>query len=139
MANKIVANSAYGRRLEHTAGGAISPGMRIQLDSDGDYTAEATQGGLGQVEIATEDGLQGNEVTDAYADQDVVHSIIPLPGDDIRVLCLSGETVNKGTALIVNNAGKYIATTGTPAQTDFEAVENAGTLAADTLVLARKL
>ena len=71
-----------GHHDEGEADGAITPGMAIEMAADGLFDqqssaqAAALKGGL---KIATEDALQGNTITDAYADGDKVFYYVPNP------------------------------------------------------------
>jgi len=128
------------RRHEHTMKDdeAIYPGMRIEVNSDGEVLKCDAAGALGVVRIAVEDVLQGKEPDDVYANDAIVFSMVPKPGEEMAVLVKSGETVAIGSALIANASGLYIVSTGTPAQTDFEAQE-AYTPSGNELVRAMKI
>lgn len=130
MSNAILAKSVGDyNTFERKADAAITPGMRLDLNSDNELAFAATQGLLGPVWIALENFLAGKNRTQAYAAGENVIAFQARPGDQLYVLVLASETIVIGTRLITNNAGKYIATTGTPAQTDFVALEasNVGT------------
>ncbi len=128
-----------GHYEEYQAGGAITPGMRVQLDSDGDVTAQATQGGLGVLRVAQEDALQGYTVDNAYASGDVVFILEPKAGDITAVLLKDGEVIVKGDKLIADTDGTFIKTTGTPAQTDYEAEEALSPSGSNQLIKAKRI
>lgn len=119
-------------------GSTIQPGMRLRMNSSDQLAIESTQGALGSVIIATENEGLGKTVNDIYASGDVVFTVYPRSGDIVNVLLTGLQNVVIGDALIVTTTGKYIKTTGTPAQTDFIALE-ASNVASDVLIRARKI
>ena len=118
---KVIDTTLSGNESDPFADGG---GVRVQ---------DVEAGMAGEFLIATEQNLIGNELTADIAVNDGIHYYIPLPGDELDVLGLSGETLNAGTRGTFNAAGKFIASaTGL-----WVVQEDAGALAADTLVLAR--
>lgn len=120
------------------SGSTIKPGMRIIRNSSDVVVIESTQGGLNAVAIATEDELRGKTVDDTYSSGDLVPFCFPRSGDVINVVLTANENVAIGDKLIVTTTGKYIKTTGSPAQTDFIALESSN-VASDVLIRARKI
>ena len=118
---------------------SAKPGMRIQLASDGRGTPAGTQGLLGPVRILQEDALQGKTVDDEYAAGDIGFVIEPKAGDVNAVLLKAGQSVDVGGFLIVDSDGKYIAATGTPAQTDYQALEVWADDGTDVLIRAKRI
>ena len=118
---------------------AAKPGMRIQLAADGRGTPAGTQGLLGPVRILQEDALQGRTVDDEYAADEIGFVLEPKAGDVNAVLLKAGQSVAVGDLLIVDTDGKYIATTGTPAQTDYEALEGWDDDGTDVLIRVKRI
>lgn len=126
----VICQEPRGRFREHMLTAvAIKPGTNLRLNSTGLYSG----GYAGEINIATERGLLGGSVTDDIPASTRVWSYTPLPGDDFLALGLSGEVLNKGTRAAFNAAGKLVAAAAGPLVVD----EDAGTLAADTLVIVR--
>tara|TARA_R110002167_G_scaffold46072_4_gene137798 strand:- start:167 stop:607 length:441 start_codon:yes stop_codon:yes gene_type:complete len=139
----VLKSSGYGHHDEGTADAAISPGECIQLAADGKYDpahktkAESIKGDL---LIATEDGLQGKTVTNAYASGDVVFFYIPCSGDHINVLIKSGENINISDNILVEGGGSglFIEAAGTEAAYQLTALDSSGgVLGANTLIRCR--
>jgi len=105
--NRIVLKTK-GHFDEGVAGSAVSPGEAVRLAADGKYDPEtlAAQIAAGRgLKIAIEDALQGNTVEDAYALDDIVFFLSPLPGDHVQVLVKSGEDISVADYLSVEGAG----------------------------------
>ena len=59
-------------RKERDAGGVIIPGHLLRLDPDGDVTVHGTaEGVIGVRYFAVENDIAGDDIDDAYADQEV--------------------------------------------------------------------
>lgn len=139
--NEIILIGDYSRYEEAkiASGQSIKPGMGLELNSSGEAIVVGTQGKDVPTRIALIPSYLYDTATKdtTYTAGEVVRYIQPRPGDLIHILCLSGQTINRGTSVIFNNAGKGIATTGTPAKTIGVSEEAAGTLGADTHVAVR--
>ena len=128
---------------EYTAGGTITPGMLINLNSAGSVIAHAIAEVPCVVMLAEEDALQGNEVGDNYTTSSKkVMCIIPAMGSVVNCLCASGETLAIGDYLTSGGDGTFIkaeaATSGSlNAGAIVQCLETCGTLAANTLVACR--
>lgn len=94
-----------GRQEEFTAGGAITPGHLIKVNSANAAVVHATDGGYAEKIFAVEDALQGNPITTAYASGDKVSAIIAAPGDVIYAWLAGGETAVIGSLLSSNGDG----------------------------------
>jgi len=81
---------------EYVAGGAITPGMLLKYDSNGEVIAQNAVNSIAM--FALEDELQGGTIDDAYADGDPVQVWIPYRGDMVNAL-LSGANVVAGDLL----------------------------------------
>lgn len=104
----IVVDGMYGRRAEGRLDTIASPGMNIQMASDGDFDPSSGPG----IQVVMEDGLRGKTVTGAYAVDDVVFFYEPLPGDRFQVLVKDGEVITKGDQLYPEkgNTGLWVET-----------------------------
>ena len=125
-----------GHHDEFPSGGAITPGMAIELQTNGTVLQQTgtqaralTRGLL----IAKEDGLQGKKITDAYASGDQVFSYRPQEGDHIAAFCKSGINIAFGDVLIVEGAGSglFVEAADTETKGQLRALETIGVLAAN--------
>ncbi len=91
---------------ERLAGGAITPGHLIEIDSSDEFIVHATGGGTAATMFALEDDSQGNEITDAYASGARVFAGIFRPGDEVYALIANGENIAIGDDLISNGNGE---------------------------------
>lgn len=137
MAHRTIRLKTEAQRQEYEAGAAgIYPGMILAKNSSGQVIPMGTQGGVAGAPllVAIEDDLIGSTVSTVYSSGSRVQCVTPQMGDTIAIRCVSGATINIGTKVISSNAGKGMATTGSPAQLVGESNEAAGALSADTLV-----
>lgn len=142
--NKIVLKGK-GHYEEGEADSAITPGMAVELAADGKYDqvqsseAEGVKGGL---KVAYEDSLQGNTITDAYAQGDRLFIYQPVSGDHIHVFVKSGEDIDVGDVGIVEGGGSglFVEAGGSEEAYKVEFLEDSdGALAANTHLKARVL
>lgn len=128
--NRIVLKG-HNHYEEGEADSAITPGMAIEQAADGTYDqtqaaqAAALKKGL---KVAIEDALQGNTITDAYADGDRVFYYEPNEGDVIHALVKSGEDIDVGDELVVEGGGSglFVEAAGTETKFQLEALEDSG-------------
>ena len=126
---------------------AIKPGMLVNrmLGQPGNTVVvvpHAVAGGRGANMFATEQVLNGGGTVDtAYAAGDIVRLHIAKSGDIVNVLVASGASLQIGTPLISNAAGKFVASATMDSVVTTQKVFGealidvaTGTLAADTLV-----
>lgn len=143
----INGNQPNGRFVTGILSGALYPGQQCQIKSgvepiNGNYTYEACSvAGANQVPfILLEDMSQGVNATTAWADGALAQFYVPLTGDELNLLYANisgtGDAFAIGAKVIVNNAGKFIATTGTP-QRNHQCEETSAALTADTLLATR--
>jgi len=92
-------NSGSARFEEHRAAEAITPGMLLELDANGEVVTHITANGPSEKMFALEDALQGNTIADAYADNDLVFCILAAPGDVIYAILELGANVAIGAQL----------------------------------------
>ena len=80
--NRIeIVNFGINRHKEAPANAALKPGHIISLMSTGKVKKHDVVGGVSQFLIAKEDALQGNLITDAFAQDDIVPYAIGVRGD----------------------------------------------------------
>lgn len=113
-----ILKSPYGRQEEARAAGAIKCGHLVKLNGDNELVVHATSGGFAERAFATEEIhiIEGKDLSDDYADDDLVSYTLCLPGDEVYAWLLDGENVDEGDHLISNGDGTLIKTTGTPKQ-----------------------
>jgi len=113
MAKNTIKIKKYSDVIEEIdAAGTITPGMLVELDSNGDVQAHSTSGGVALPMFALEDELQGNEIDDDYSADDKVQVWIPYRGDQVYALLAQGEDVAIGTFLVSNGDGTLKEYTG---------------------------
>lgn len=138
--NEIVLKGDYDRYEEAkiNASATLKPGMLVELNSSGELIAQATTGKAVVTRVMLIDAFQGKTKTDAWTAGEVGRYYIPRAGDLLNLLALSGEDIDIGEQVLANNAGKVIATTGTPAKVLGVAEEDTGgALGADGFVAVR--
>lgn len=84
---------------EIVAGGTITPGMLLELNSSDAVVAHNSAGENQLPMFALEDELQGKEITDNYASADKVQVWIPGRGDQVYALLADGQNVSIGDFL----------------------------------------
>jgi len=111
MANSVIIKSYVKIQEEFTATAvAITPGMLVEIDSDGLVQAHSggTSAGAGQPVlpmVAFEDELQGRGIDTDYAVSTKVQVLIPRRGDIMNMLLADGQTAIIGSFLESNGAG----------------------------------
>lgn len=100
------------RHEENLAGGVITPGMLIVLNSSNQVIAHATEGARTAPRFAVEDALQGRDIGTNYASGELVSHVIALPGDVIYAILEEGQNVAAGAKLASNGAGELQAVGG---------------------------
>ncbi len=86
--------------LEKVAAEAITPGMLIAVNSDDKFAKVSGEGAVLMPMFALEDELQGNGITDDYAEGDPVQAWIPQRGEEVLAILEDGETAVIGSQLI---------------------------------------
>lgn len=85
---------------EAQAGGTVTPGMLVKLNTSGYVIAHDEEGGRGEVMFAVEDALQGASVTDNYASGEQAGYIIPGKGSEVCALIAASETLSIGDEVV---------------------------------------
>lgn len=138
-ANMIMLSSFYEKAELIADNGNIKPGMLVQRTTTG-CIPQNTSVGFFERLLATEDALQGNDVTVAYVTANPVQIAKYAPGCKAQVLAKAGTSYTVGTFLYPFGDGTFRATTGTPKQlaaTVIEALDLSASGAVDTLVKVR--
>lgn len=106
MAYNTIKVKKYSDVIEEmTAVGTITPGMLVEIDSNGEVQAHSGEGEAVLPMFALEDELQGKSITDNYSADDKVQVWIPYRGDNVYALLAQGEDVAIGTLLVSNGDG----------------------------------
>ena len=124
-----------GHRVRYKVDAAVLPGQRVAVAADGNVDPVGTAGLLGRRLIAVENDMEGKTVLDTYDIGEEAQFIEVQSGDEVQLHLKASMTIVIGDKLIVTTDGSYIKTTGTPAQTDFEARESITTGASDTALI----
>lgn len=144
----INGSEGKGRFVSGIISGTPKPGTQMQIKAgtepvNGLFTFEpcSTAGDNAPAAILLEDENQGCPATLAYVTGSVGRLYYPISGDELNLLFANiagtGDTFAIGAKVCVNNAGKFVATTGTP-QRNHTVEETVSTaLAADGLVACR--
>ena len=97
--------------VEYDAGEAITPGMLLELASDGDVDIQDTAGGVCSKMFALEDELQGRTIDTDYDADDPVQCWVATPGEEVLAWLADGEDVAIGELLVADGTGKLKAHT----------------------------
>jgi len=130
-----------GRHEEHIAGGTIRPGDLLLLNSDGEVVAHSSAGGYAERNFALEDALQGKDIDQSYAADDVVSIVNGAPGDVIYAYLSWGEDVETGELLTSNGDGALKVATGSdkPIAVALESLDLSDSESADERLKVRLL
>lgn len=127
--NTIIARARKRFTKERTAGGAITPGHLVELNSAGAVVVHATaaEAVLPQRAFALEDQAQGRSIDDAYASGDLVVYQVFQPGDEIYALLENAAVATIGAELESAGDGTLqIRTTGAVVARALEALTASG-------------
>lgn len=84
MTNTVDVKSNSPYTSEHVAGGTITPGHLIILNSSNAVVVHATAGGAAAADFAIENYLVGKKISDTYASGDLVLHKMFGPGDIVN-------------------------------------------------------
>jgi len=104
-------------RKEREAGGAISPGDLVSLNSSDNVVVHPTSGGNAVRWFAVENDIAGDDLDHAYASGEKVQVHSARPGDEMYIYLASGENVAIGDFLESNGDGtlkKFVADSAAP-------------------------
>lgn len=91
---------------EAKANAAITPGMLVALDANGEVGPHSSAGQEGVDGVAVEYDLTGRGIDDAYADDDQVVYRVPYEGSHWYAILASGQNVARNAALTSNGDGR---------------------------------
>jgi len=91
---------------EYKAGGVITSGMLVAVNSVGAVIAHAVAGGVCSKMFALEDELQGRTIKDNFVSGEPVQCWVTVPGEEVNALLADGEDVAIGEVLVSDGAGK---------------------------------
>lgn len=140
MIRKTIKIKKYSDVIEeYAAGGTITPGHLVALNSAGKVIVHATEAGVILPMFALEDELQGKVIYDTYKEDDRVQVWIPGRGDEVYALLAANESVNIGDYLVSNGGGtlKKLASNNTVADSQIIgfAVEAAGSVNVERVIV----
>lgn len=110
--NKTVIVRGDVQREELKAAGAITPGHFLELDSSGDVIVHNSAGQNITPLIALENDIRGNDIDDAYADNEQVQCAWAKPGTTVNALLANGQ--NAAIGGFCESAGDGTVTNHTP-------------------------
>lgn len=139
MIRKTIKIKKYSDIIEeYIAGGVITPGHLVALNSDGEVIVHATEAGVILPMFALEDELQGKGIDDTYKKDDRVQVWIPGRGDEVYALLAANESVNIGDYLVSKGGGtlkKLASDTVADSQIIGFAVEAAGSVNVERVIV----
>ena len=139
MIRKTIKIKKYSDVIEeYIAGGTITPGHLVALNSDGEVIVHATEAGVILPMFALEDELQGKVIDDTYKEDDRVQVWIPGRGDEVYALLAANESVNIGDYLVSKGGGtlkKLASDTVADSQIIGFAVEAAGSVNVERVIV----
>jgi hypothetical protein len=101
------------KQQEAVAGGNITPGHLVALNSSGQVVVHGTGGGPAERAFAVEDALQGKGIADAYSSGSRVSYVIAPPGEEIYAWLAAGNNAAIGSFLSSNGNGQLKVASGT--------------------------
>lgn len=103
---KTISLGGNTKQREAIAGGAITPGMLLALNSSAQVIAHNLSGQEGVVGYAVEYDLTGRGISDAYAQGDQVIYRPLEDGDVFYGIVVDGQDISVGEALASDGTGK---------------------------------
>lgn len=125
MANTVKIKKYLDIIEEIEASGTITPGMLLELDSDGKVRAHSGEGEDVLPMFALEDELQGKTINDNYTSGQPVQVWIPVRGEQVLAELADDENVSIGDFLCSDGNGrlkKYEAISSTAGLTVYQEV-----------------
>lgn len=118
---------------EYDAGGVITPGMLVLIESDGDVVAHDTEDGYCAKLFALEDELRGKTIDDNFASGDPVQVWFATPGEEVYAILDNGEDISEGDLLSSAGNGKVqaVGSGGVPIAQALEDVDMSGSSGVD--------
>ena len=107
MPNTILIQGG-GVQAERLAGGAITPGMLMDVNSSDAFIVHGTASGAASPLFALEFAEVGREITDAYASGETCIGLYAKPGSVIYALLKTGNNAAIGDELASDGAGALL-------------------------------
>lgn len=104
--NTIAVKNYLKIREDIKAAAAITPGMLVELTSDGEVQTHSDEGGNALIMVAQENALAGGLISTAYDIDDRVQVWVPTRGDVANMIVSNGQDVSVGDFLVSDGAGK---------------------------------
>lgn len=98
MANKIVLKGNPDQETVK-AGGTVTPGHLVQLNSSNEYVVHGVTGGNHSAMFAIEDSLQGNDIDDDYTSGNQMQIVNCAPADEINAILHTNQNIAVGDYL----------------------------------------
>ncbi len=98
--------SGEPNRFEAEAGGAITPGHLIEINSSGNVVVHNTAGGVCPAWVAMENDIGGDDIDHAYASGEIVLYNACRAGDEALLTVANGENIAIGDRLQSNGNGE---------------------------------
>jgi hypothetical protein len=108
------------QRGEGKAGGTITPGHLIKLNSSGTLVVHSTASGIAQKRFAIENELYGKGITDNYSSGDRVQYFIGRTGDHVLARLKASENIHIGDPLVSAGNGTLMLATDVSAPSTVE-------------------
>lgn len=128
------------RSAKIASGVTVTPGMLVELDSNGEFILHAAAGTGNDVLIADMNVAEQKKVDEDLTSGDTAKAFVPEVGCTYNVILTDGQTIAKGDPLASAGDGKLVAaTTGTatPDVTLFVAEESLSPSGSDGRIRAR--
>jgi hypothetical protein len=139
---KTIVLGGVGIQQEAVAGGAITPGMLVERNAQGEYVVHADADGEAQPTFAKEYDLTGRGIDDAYAEGDQVIAETLPQGAYVYAHLAASQTIAVGDELTSNGNGSVkeagntsfrvgraleaVTTTGSPGRVKMEVMTGRG-------------
>lgn len=93
-------------RIEREAGGAITPGHLLEINSSNAFIVHNSAGVIAYPLFAVENDIAGDDLLHAYASGEKVQANWFRPGDEVLALVANGESIVIGDFLESNGNGE---------------------------------
>lgn len=109
-------------QMEREAGGAITPGMLVEIDSSDNFIVHNTAGGICSKMVAVESAITGDDIDHPYATGEVTLVNACRTGDEVLLRASNGEAIVIGSFLESDGAGAVqVATEDSAGATEYSA------------------
>lgn len=116
MAENTIQLKGEFSRDERAAGGAVTPGHLVELNSSDKYVVHSTGAGPHGRAFAVENELEGKTITEAYVLDERIQVNYQLPGNEVNAILAATEDIAIGAFLQSAGDGTLEALSGTDRQ-----------------------